>query len=178
VFGARFNDAFLAHIALFSLSVFSLVCALPNLDASAIADRLRSRRAARWVGAVLVVVGALQGLLWVFVLVRNAITGEVIQDIPVAGQHLVLALDLGLLVPSLIVAGVLLFRGTPMGYLLGAAMAVMGAAYQLNMLIGSVFQANAHVAGITAFPPEGIFLTAVFMVAAIAVLHGPRKAEA
>jgi hypothetical protein len=41
---------------------------------------------------------------------RNAVTGEVLHDVPVAGQHLVLALDLSLLVPSLILAGVLLWR--------------------------------------------------------------------
>ncbi len=173
VFGSRFNDIFLLHIALFSLSVFTLACALPNMDAAWIADRLRTRRSARWVGVFLATVGLLQGLLWVFVVVRNAFTGEVIQDIPVAGQHLVFALDLGLLVPSLIVAGVLLYRGHAMGFLLGGAMAVMGAAYQVNMMVGGVFQANADVPGITAFPPESMFLTATFLLASLILLWGP-----
>jgi hypothetical protein len=50
VFGARFNDAFLLHILVFSMSVFALACALPNLDRGAIAAELRAPRRARWVG--------------------------------------------------------------------------------------------------------------------------------
>ena len=175
-FGASFNALFLLHIALFSLSVFALVCALANLQVSRIAARLRTERPARWVGGFLVIVGLLQGLLWVFVVVRNAFTGEVIQNIPVAGQHLVFALDLGLLVPSLIVAGVLLFRRAALGFLLGGAMAVMGAAYQLNLMVGGVFQANANVPGVKAFPPESLFLTATFLIASVVLLRGRGRA--
>ena len=174
VFGAAFNDVFLLHIALFSASVFGLACALAGVDAEAIRDRLRADTAARWIGAMLVVVGALQGLLWGFLIVRYAVTGELLHDIPVAGQHLVFALDLGLLMPTLVLAGILLFRRTAFGYTLGAAMALMGAAYQLNLMAGGVFQANADVPGTKAFPPEGILLTALFVVAA-AILLWPRK---
>lgn len=175
-FGAAFNDVFLLHIALFSLSVFALACAIPGVDAVAIRDLLRSTRVARWVGGMLVAVGVLQGALWVFVVLRFAATGELLHDIPVAGQHLVFALDLALLVPSLILAGVLLILGKPMGYVLGAAMAVMGAAYQLNMMAAGVFQANADIPGTSAFPPEGIALTVLFVVAAVALLR-PRRAQ-
>jgi hypothetical protein len=177
VFGSTFNDVFLLHIALFSLSVFALICALPSVDAGGIAARLRTARPARWAGGFLVTVGVLQGLLWVFVVVRNAFTGEVIDDIPVTGQHLVLALDLGLLVPSLIVSGVLLFRRTAMGFVLGAAMAVMGAAYQLNLMLAGVFQANANVRGVSAFPPESLFLTATFLVAAFVLVRGRGRTD-
>ena len=175
VFGATFNDAFLLHIAALSLSIFALACAIPGLDAAAIRDRLRSDRAARWVGAFLVIVGVLQGALWGFLLVRNVVTHELLHDIPVSGQHLVFALDLALLMPSLIVAGVLLYRGTPLGYLLGGAMAVMGAAYQVNLMIAGLYQANADVAGVKAFPPEGVFLTATFVLAAAMLLRGPKR---
>ena len=116
--------------------------------------------------------GVLQGALWLFVVSRNAVTGEVLHDIPVAGQHLVFALDLSLLVPSLVVAGVLLWRQAPMGYVLGAAMCVMGALYQFNLMVAGVFQANADVAGVKAFPPEGLFLTAGFVVSALLLLFG------
>ena len=171
-FGAAFNDAFLFHIALLSTSIFALVFALPNLDSAAIAERLHNPRRARWIGGFLVIVGVLQGALWLFVVSRNAVTGEVLHDIPVAGQHLVFALDLALLVPSLVVAGVLLWRQTPMGYVLGAAMCVMGALYQFNLMMAGVFQANADVAGVKAFPPEGLFLTAGFVVSALLLLFG------
>jgi hypothetical protein len=173
-FGATFNDLFLIHIALLSISIFPLVFVLPNLDGAAIADRLHNPRRARWIGGFLAIVGVLQGALWLFVVLRNALTGEVLHDIPVAGQHLVFALDLSLLVPSLILAGVLLWRQTPMGYVFGAVMCVMGALYQVNLMLAGVFQANGDVAGVKAFPPEGLFLTAGFVVSALLLMSGRR----
>jgi hypothetical protein len=176
VFDARFNDLFLLHIALFSTSIFALVCTMASVDRDAIAEVVRPLRVARWIGRYLVVVGALQGGLWVGVLTRNIVTGKVLADIPVEGQHLVFALDLSLLVPSLIAAGVLLARRTTLGFLAGPVMAVMGALYTINLVTASVFQANADVVGVSAFPPEGILLSTTFMLAS-ALLLVPRGAR-
>lgn len=173
-FGTAFNDVFLLHIALFSMSVFALACAIPNLDLAAIARTFRDAIGARTIGVFLVIVGAGQGGLWIFLVVRNAITGEVLHDIPVWGQHLVFALDLALLVPSLVLAGVLLARRRPFGFLLGTAMAVFGAVYQLNLMVASVFQDRADVAGVQAFAPESLFLTATFVAASVLLLL-PRR---
>jgi hypothetical protein len=175
VFGATFNDVFLLHIALFSMSIFTLGVALTTVDVRAIGGRLRVDKTAHWMGGFLVLVGVLQGLLWVAVLVRYLVNGELISQIPVDGQHLVFALDLGLLVPALVVAGVLLCRRAAIGFVLGAAVAVMGAVYQLNLMIAGFFQAHANVAGIKAFPPESILLTTAFLVMAVVLVRGRRS---
>lgn len=177
VFGAQFNDIFLLHIALLSMSIFALACALPNLDIAAIAARLRTTRVARWVGGFLVLVGAAQGGLWIFLVLRFALTGQLLEDIPVSGQHLVFALDLSLLAPTLVLAGVLLYRRTAMGFVLGTAVSVFGAVYQLNLMLAGVFQANADVRGVKAFPLESVVLTTAFVAAAaVLVLHRWRRA--
>jgi hypothetical protein len=170
VFGASFNDAFLLHIALLSTSMFALACALPALDIAAVAARFPQRRRARLVGAFLVLVGLGQGGLWIILLSRFAFTGQLLKDIPADGQHLVFALDLSLLVPTLVVAGVLLYRGTARGVVLGSAVSLFGAVYQLNLMLAGVFQANAGVAGMQMFPPEGLVLTAGFAAASAALL--------
>jgi hypothetical protein len=173
-FGTTFNDAFLLHIALLSTSVFALACALVSTDLVAIAAVFRSVRGARWIGLFLAVVGLVQGALWLVVLARNVITGDLVADVPVAGQHLIFALDLALLVPTLVLSGVLLFRSTPLGFLLGTAMAVMGAVYQVNAMVAGVFQDRADVAGASAFAPENVGLTIGFVTAALFMLV-PRK---
>ena len=170
VFGTTFNDAFLVHIGAFSASVFALACALPALDYTEIARAFRGGRVMKGVGIFLVVVGVGQGLLWLFVLARNAVTGEVLHDIPVSGQHLVFALDLALLVPSLILSGVLLARRRPFGMVFGTAMTVMGAAYQLNLMMAGVYGAAADVPGVKALPAESLTLTASFIAAAVLLL--------
>lgn len=176
-FGAAFNDAFLLHIVLLSLSVYAMAFALAGIDVAAVAARFRGVRGPRAAGLFLVIVGALQGALWVFVVVRNAITGELIHDVPIAGQHLVFALDLGLAMPALVLGGWLLFRHRPFGFVLGIAMAVMGALYQLNLMAAGVFQAHANVAGVTAFAPESVVLTAAFAVVAVVLLLPRRSRE-
>lgn len=178
VFGASFNDAFAIHIALLSLGIYGLACALPQLDVVGTGERLRNDAVARWVGVVLVVVGAGQGALWLFLLVRYVATGELLHDIPVAGQHLVFAMDLAVLMPALVVSGVLLFRRRAAGFFFGAAMAVMGAVYCLNGLVAAVFQSRADVPGVKAFSPDQIVLVLSMLIPAIVLLRGARRTDA
>jgi hypothetical protein len=173
VFGASFNDAFLIHIAIFSSSILALVLAISRLDVVATAEPLRHSRLARWIGGFLTLVGVGQCGLWVFVIVRYAVTGEVLADKPVRGQHVVFALDLSLLVPALVVSGVLLWRRTPIGYVAAGIVSVMGSLVLLNLLLAGAFQANADVAGVRTFPPEGIAM-AVGMIASMVLLLGAR----
>src|SRR5687768_17556166 len=119
VFGAEFNDIFVLHIALFALSIITLVLAVANVDVGAIAARFRGVRGTKWIGGFLAVVGVVLGGLWVFLAIRFAITGELMADIPTDGIHLVFAIDTSLLVPALVMAGVLLWRRTRVGFVFG-----------------------------------------------------------
>jgi hypothetical protein len=179
VFGAEFNDLFLLHIAILSMSLFALACAVPSI-AGEWKARIRPSHIDRWIGGFLVVVGVAQGGLWIALALRFAFTDQLLNDIPVEGQHLVFALDLALLVPTLVLAGVLLFRRRPTGVLLAGAVTVFGAAYQINLMMAGVFQENAGVEGVKAYPAESLFLTAAFLVAAIVMLRrsGARGTEA
>jgi hypothetical protein len=170
VFGAEFNDVFLLHIAILSMSIFALAVLAPRLDVAGIAARIRGGAAARWVGAFLVLVGLGQGGLWAFLVVRFALTGELLADIPEDGQHLVFALDLALLVPTLVLAGILLFRRTGVGLVMGAAVSLFGLVYQVNLQTAAVFQDAAGVTGVKAFPIEGIVLTLGFAIASAILL--------
>ena len=111
-----------------------------------------------------------QGGLWAFLLVRFALTGGLLADIPVDGQHLVFALDLALLAPTLVVAGILLFRRTAAGLVMGAAVSLFGLVYQVNLMLAGVFQDVAGVVGVKAFPIEGIVFTLGFAIASAALL--------
>jgi hypothetical protein len=173
VFGAAFNDVFVLHIALLALSIWALALSVSTLDRRAAATALGIGRSGRWVGLFLALVGSILGSLWLFLAVRFAITGELMADVPADGVHLVFAIDLSLLVPALVVAGVLLWRRTEAGTVFGAVMTVMGLLYQVNLLVSGVFQSNADVAGAKAFPLEGIVVAAGFAVSA-AVLLGRR----
>src|ERR671919_563939 len=177
VFGARFNDILLLHVALFSISIFALVSALRGLDVDSLGGGFRSKVVARSIGMFLLVVGLAQGGLWVFVVLRFVTTGQLLEDIPVEGQHLVFALDLSLLAPTLVLASVLLLRVRPVGFVMGTAERVLGPPYQINLMASGVFQANADVPGVKAFPLESIILTVGFVVASVILLLAARGAR-
>lgn len=177
VFGAAFNDIFVLHIALFSLSIAALVLAIAHVDVTAIAARFRDVRGARLIAGFLGVVGVVLGGLWVFLAIRFAVTGELMAGLPPDGLHLVFAIDTSLLVPALVIGGVLLWRRTARGLVFGTAMAVMGAIYQVNLLMAGLFQSNAHVPGVKMFPMEGIVLAAGFAVATLMLLVPRERRE-
>jgi len=175
-FGARFNDIFVLHIALLALSIWALALAVSAVDRRSMAAAFHIGRRARWVGGFLAVVGSILGSLWIFLALRYAVTGELMAEVPVQGVHLVFAVDLSLLVPALVVAGVLLWRRTETGLVFGTVMTVMGLLYQVNLQVAGVFQANADVAGAKAFPLEGVVVATGFAVCA-AILFGRRRTE-
>ena len=164
-FGAAFNDVFLVHVALLTLSIWATAFAVAGIDVGIVADAL-NRRSGRWVGAFLALVGSILGALWIALSIRFALTGELMADIPKRGLHLVFAIDLALLVPALVVAGVLCWRGSTIGMVFAAVTTVMGALYQVNLLLAGVFQDGAGVRGVKAFPLEGVVLALGFGVAA------------
>jgi hypothetical protein len=170
VFGAAFNDIFVLHIALFSFSIAAVVLVIANIDVAAIAARFRGVRGAKLIGGFLAVVGAVLGGLWISQAIRFAVTGELMASLPPDGLHLVFAMDTSLLAPALVIGGILLWRRTARGFVFGTAMAVMGAAYQVNLLMAGLFQSNAHVPGVKAFPFEGDALAACFAVATLMLL--------
>ena len=60
-FGAEFNDIFVLHIALFSLSIITLVLAAANIDIYVTAARSGESRGTRWTGDSSRSVGAVLG---------------------------------------------------------------------------------------------------------------------
>lgn len=171
VFGTDFNDAFLLHIALLSTSMFALLYAVPNVDLERVRQAFGVARRDRWIGLYLVVVGAAQAGLWIVIILRNAITGEVMADIPERGQHLVFALDLVFLMPSLVGAGSLLMRRKPSASFAGAAVASGSTFVLVNLVAAAAFQAAADVQGVEGVSAEGIVLVGTMAVAAALLLH-------
>src|SRR5918996_6562643 len=82
-----------------------------------------------------------------------------------------------LLAPTLVLASVLLLRVRPVGFVMGTAVSGFGAAYQINLMASGVFQANADVPGVKAFPLESIILTVGFVVASLILLLAVRGAR-
>jgi len=175
VFGAAFDDLFLAHVVAFSVSIFALIAWAADLDARAIAVRFDAQTPRRAVAVLLVAIAAIFATLWTTFSVTYAITGHLtLGAATLAGMHLVFALDLSLMAPSMAVGGIWLWRRRPWGYVLAPALCAFGAAYQANLAAAGVFQTNAGVAGAKLVDPIGAIVLVAFVTALIAVLRRVR----
>lgn len=181
--GTPFNDLFLLHAAVFSSSVFALVLTICALDVPGIAARFSLRTPRRIVGAVLALLAAALGGLWIYASVRFITT----EDLPVGSAlvesdvvvQLGLALDLTLLVPAYALAAVLLWRRIATGYVLATVLLIAGTLHQVSYMVALVFQSTADVPGAVAFDPYEPVIAALYLTATVALLvaAGPRQMQ-
>jgi hypothetical protein len=132
-FAIAWNRLFLVYVALLSLSLLTLARALTVLDANELAARFGDRTPVRGVGAFLWVVGGMLGLAQV---VPALVAGQV-PDVVLKTGHptgVVYVLDLGLVVPLMLLAGRWLRQRRPWGYVAAAILLVKGVAVGLALL--------------------------------------------
>jgi hypothetical protein len=139
LFGTSFNDLFVLHAAVFGGSIFGLVLSVSALDVPAIGARFAQRTPRRLVAAVMGLLAASLGGMWVYYSVRFTLTGEVPAGSalvePDSVVHLGIALDLALLVPAYALAAVLLWRDVTAGFVLASVVLVAGTLHQVSYLV-------------------------------------------
>ena len=178
-FGAAFSDVFLLHVAAFTASVAALVLLGSSIDATEAARGVVGGTRARVVAVFTGLVGAALLGAWGTASVRFAVTGELADNImPPAAVHLVYALDMGVLAPAFLLAGVLLWRHLPWGAVLAVAVNVSGAAYLAVLWAVGGFQSDAGIPGTTWVSPVAIGATLACAVAAAALLVHPHEESA
>jgi len=177
VFATAFNTLFLVHVAVFALCVLTLAVGLSTVDAAGIAARFHPRTPVRVVGTVLIVLAASLAGTWVVNAVRFAVTGALPHEsylvAPITVTHLGYVLDLALFAPACAVAGVLLWRRRPWGYVLGAVVLLFGTVYQLCYLAALAFQSWTSVPGARSDPVDP-FILAMLALSTVLLLAGLR----
>lgn len=180
LFGTGFNDLFLLHAAVVATGVVALVLQLTSLDVQAFTEEVRPRTRTRWAAVVLGLLAVALGGMWVYFAVHNAVTGEV----PAGSRlvetdmvvHLGMALDLVLLVPLYGAASLLLWRGSPWGYVLGAVAVIAGVLHQVGYLLAMPFQVAADVPGAVSYDAGEPIIVALYLLSG-ALLFGPVRAR-
>ena len=174
-FGTAFNDVFLLHVAAFSASVAALVLLGSSIDPVEAARGVAGGTRARVVAAFTTLVGLALLAAWGATSVRFAVTGELPENVmPPSAVHLVYALDLGVLAPAFLVAGVLLSRRAPWGAVLAVAVNASGAAYLAVLWAVGGFQADAGIPGTSWLSPVAIGSFLACLLATVALLVHPQ----
>lgn len=182
--GAAYNSLFLVYVALFSASLFALVRSLTTIDPEMLAARLSPRMPRLGPAAFLLASGVLTLGIWLSELVGPLIAGQPPKLLGSYATMVTYVLDLGVITPLLALAGVLVLRRAPIGYLLSfpllGIIVVLGpaiAAQTVSQLSAGVSFTIAEVVGpIAGF--GALALLAIWVLAALLRGVEPRGAVA
>jgi hypothetical protein len=175
LFGAAFNELFLAYTAIFGLSILALIWILPVIDVSAIKRAFTDRVPTRLISGYMFFWVVFLGGLWIAQSIAFLLTGNVPQSVADSGHPtaIVFALDLGVLLPAVALAAWWLWRREPWGYVLAVMVNVKGATYALALISMGVFMERAGLeAGGLIF--LWVFFTIASLVAALGLLWNLR----
>lgn len=150
VLGAPYNWLFVPYVALVTLSMYASIAVIVSIDRDAVRERLAGRIPARAIGGFLAGLAILFTTLWTALNLSAAGSGQPIDPI----LRVVTIMDLGLQLPALLLGGVLLWRGSSLGYVVAA---------------GLLLQAAAYLAGLSAITllQESLMGTSIDLVAVI-----------
>jgi hypothetical protein len=184
--GVRWNPLFLAYLTLFSLSFFALVIGLLGTDAAVVRSRATGVPV-RSVAAYLIVIAVLVSGLWLKEEVGSLLQGTVplsVQQLE-APTNIVHVFDLGLVLPAMVIAAVLLLRDRPWGYVLAGMLLVKASTIGLWVAVMIWFSARqglgtppAYTAFFVALTIAGLALTWAFLTRMGSRPVAPRESPA
>jgi hypothetical protein len=174
------NAATVLYIAVLSLGVWSLVTGLATVDDQE-AERLAAGHSyRRIVAGFMIVIAALFALTWLREITASVASGKLPAALAAAGWPMnpVYVLDLGFVVPLVVLGGLRLLRGKPGGVRLAVPFLVFLPLLSISVLLMTVFMAIDGQA--LAMPLIAIFGVALAVSAALAwiALRTPRQVRA
>jgi hypothetical protein len=151
-----YNALFLVYVALFALSLYAFILSMLSFDLASLKQHFSSRLPRGWIAGVLFLIGGFLSLAWI-----GRILPEISQNqvavLENTTTRVIQAMDLVLIVPLAVLAGILLLRQNAWGYLL-ASVFVMKA---ITMGLGvSAMGINQILAG----SPESLGIVIPFLV--------------
>jgi hypothetical protein len=140
-FGAAYNNLFLTYTIIFSASLYGLILALLSFDPPALASHFGQGLPRKGIGIFLIVSGIILCLIWLAVSIVPALFAN---QVPAEAYYYTTfttgIIDIGLVAPALILAGILIRRGTPLGYLLASTMLIFTCILGANLTAAGIIQ--------------------------------------
>ncbi|TVQ10044.1 MAG: hypothetical protein EA368_08185 [Leptolyngbya sp. DLM2.Bin27] len=143
-FGAAYNDLFLVYVAWFSVSLYAFMLAITAVNLAEVSARVKPGLPHRAIAYFLFLTG-LSPAVWLIEIVAGLAQGEVPRLLASYTTDVTTALDLGVITPACYLAGILLLRRRPLGYLLAAILLILLILIGLIVAGQSVMQIQAGV---------------------------------
>jgi hypothetical protein len=140
-----YNPMFLIYVAIMSCSLYAFILTIMSVDINNLKEHFNDKMPIKLLGGFQIFIGISIGLLWIGKIVPALINGTV----PVGLEHyttlVIQGMDLGFVVPTAILSGVLLIKRSNYGYLLSSIVIVKGVAMLTSLSAMIISQAIAGV---------------------------------
>lgn len=167
-FGAAYNNVFLAYIIIFAASLYGFILSLLSFDLTTFPARFGEKLPRNGIGIFLIVSGVILGLIW---LGLSIIPALIANKAPLEAYYYTTfttgIVDVGLVAPAFIVAGVLVRRGTPFGYLLASTMLILTCILGAALTAGGIVQVAKQVVTVG----QAMVFTVPFVILALIAIY-------
>ena len=153
LFGAKFNEFFLIYVALFTLSLYSLIVGLLNVNVHITRQSRPLRKTRLWISGFLLLLAIPLASVEIKQCLTFIFTGRA-PEVPT----LIFALDLSIVIPTTVLSSILLWKKHPWGNVLTMMMLVKSFAYGLVLVSGTLFISSSGISPIDPLLPFYLFL--------------------
>jgi hypothetical protein len=140
-FGAAYNNFFLAYVVIFAASVYGLILALLSFDLKMLPAHFGSNLPRKGIGIFLIISGVILSLIW---LILSIVPALIANKAPLEAYYYTTfttgIIDISIVAPALILAGVLIRRDIPLGYLLASTLLIFTCILGTSLTAGGVIQ--------------------------------------
>jgi len=150
--GAAYNNLFLIYILITLVTFLASISLLLSFDLQAFPNLFSGRLPRNAISLFFIISGIALFCIWLFLSILPALlAGGVPQELASYTTIITFALDMGIIAPVLVSAGVLLRRDEPLGYLLASVLLIFIDALGSSLLVMGIAQQIAGLMNIGQF---------------------------
>ena len=162
-----YNNLFLVYVALFSASLFALALACRSIDLQALPAHWSPCLPRRGPAVFLFASALVTAAIWLIDPVPGLLPGEPPEMLKTSTTLFTHALDLAIIVPAVSLAGLLILRRAPLGYVMAVPLLVLEVMLAPVIAAQTVSQVSA---GVAFTPAQAVGPIAGFLVLALAAI--------
>lgn len=145
-FGAMYNNLFIVYTLIFSASLFGLILLLASFEVDSLPAHFAETLPHRGIGIFLIVSGVILSLIWlVLSIIPALLQNKAAPEAYFYTTFMTGILDIGIVAPALLIAGVLILRRASLGYLLASTMLVFTSILGPSLAAGGTIQVLEEV---------------------------------
>lgn len=140
-FYAMYNPLYLVYIAIMSASFFAFVLTMVGFNLKEMKSRFNPQLPVKFIGGVLIFISIAVALMWIGKIAPPLMIGSIPTELEHYTTLVIQAIDLGFLLPSGILAGILIIKRNAFGYVLASVIIINEAALLtliISVLIGQI----------------------------------------